>query len=100
GPYGALSSFPPRRSSELKRRSAAGFAGFLFDVFERRWLLLLRKRSAAYNAACKRKGCWHHHRCSHHCQVVSTSNCAAPDASSVRSEEHTSELQSRENLVC
>src|SRR5690606_42059475 len=84
----ALHSFPTRRSSDLTDRSAFGWAlsaalvgfglgswggGWLGDAVGRRWSLAL---------------------------ATVVFSLATVGASTARSEEHTSELQSRENLVC
>src|SRR5690606_39525713 len=84
---------PTRRSSDLQRRTSKGCSSSSMwpaSIFEKSRMSLMMPRS-----------------CSPHVRMIST-NSRCSDVSSVssrrldipRSEEHTSELQSRENLVC
>src|SRR5690606_41398890 len=73
-----LHSFPTRRSSDLRRRAAGPIAG---KPPTRRWQCGANRPISA---------------------LMPTATILPPLApfAAVRSEEHTSELQSRENLVC
>src|SRR5690606_41753780 len=76
-----LHSFPTRRSSDLHRTGSWPVPPLPYSTIARRWELP-RNRSRGCRRADKHPGLFPHpHRTS-------------------RSEEHTSELQSRENLVC
>src|SRR5690606_40283967 len=83
--HGVLPSFPTRRSSDLGRGPAAAqaHAGPGCGAARRGSGPRARRDNAADRARCRR------------------ARWAAPRATvAPRSEEHTSELQSRENLVC
>src|SRR5690606_39510858 len=87
-----LRPFPTRRSSDLATASGFQRAGSLADVGSR---TESPARSGLAGAHCRALF-----------RVAGTGRCLnagrfiAPAAGGVRSEEHTSELQSRENLVC
>src|SRR5690606_42085432 len=88
GVHRDLRSFPTRRSSELAIRS--GISAATTGVLFRNMLMNAESSSVARNASCGRSA-----------HIVASDReigCSAPVVS--RSEEHTSELQSRENLVC
>src|SRR5690606_42163926 len=78
----ALLSFPTRRSSDLNTVSAVAWISRSRDFKWRTSARESRRRIAAATVVSKRSLC----------QGLSTK--------SMRSEEHTSELQSREKLVC
>src|SRR5690606_41522122 len=75
GHFRDLHSFPTRRSSDLRHRGAA--PGWRSGSRPGNW-----------------QGCLHQNRIRLSC------SCALSCGGGGRSEEHTSELQSRENLVC
>src|SRR5207302_10930901 len=98
--YRALLSFPTRRSSDLSVSLTAAIDSSLRSSSTRRL-------ASAHSAVCS----WSAIAVSLLCRFVAAAN-ALDDADSdfsftgedgdqgARSEEHTSELQSRENLVC
>src|SRR5690606_41084260 len=91
----ALSSFPTRRSSDLQLRQSSAFAA-LQDAHQ--WLLadLTADRDCAQSLdACRRAALAVDARL----DAFFTASIARADDFGPRSEEHTSELQSRENLV-
>src|SRR5690606_41628010 len=83
-----LHSFPTRRSSDLPEKNGDSYPDQAITV----------QRSGANarstpNSVCSVRGCMSRMR------KRRRSRCSASQPS-IRSEEHTSELQSRENLVC
>src|SRR5690606_40088937 len=82
-----LHSFPTRRSSDLTLASARA-ARARSPSCGARWRQRARSRSKAPSRKCPEP------------QAGSIMRNPSRPNSSIRSEEHTSELQSRENLVC
>src|SRR5690606_41326026 len=89
----SLASFPPRRSSDVCGGGGGGGAATgdgdgsagTIDVVSSSPLRMARARSMRFTRCC----------------ATLSSFCACSRASDAsRSDEHTSELQSRENLVC
>src|SRR5690606_41790988 len=94
GVHRPLRSFPTRRSSDLVLahfKAASGVVFPCYDVFNRfdsEGLILGTREEGQTEYSILPQGCYHLGR-------------KTLDAAEVeRSEEHTSELQSRENLVC
>src|SRR5690606_39523608 len=87
GAHGALRSFPTRRSSDLSASRVAAFSAFSLSG-----RLTVITRTASWSAV------------SSGVSVIGWSRGAGgrrrAELAGPRSEEHTSELQSRENLVC
>src|SRR5690606_40929187 len=88
-PHRDLHSFPTRRSSDLTIASSSGWMPLFFSDEPHRtgWA---RPSSVARRSA-PLISCT---------EISSSARYFSMRISSVRSEEHTSELQSRENLVC
>src|SRR5690606_41624095 len=78
-----LHSFPTRRSSDLQNASSSTTPVIL----------------SSYNPSLHRHG-WHTRSVGRRLRCTSRRMARAVRRASSRSEEHTSELQSRENLVC
>src|SRR5206468_12158306 len=85
----ALHSFPTRRSSDLRdqRTRVAGLVWYSYTPARMFSQLMLRSRSRSSKTRTNYRWFWKNRR-------------RAATITSIRSEEHTSELQSRSDLVC
>src|SRR5690606_40365814 len=92
----ALHSFPTRRSSDLE---SVGIAGY-FDIYVfSDETGVAKPHPEAFRRAYEPLGCLPSEAL-HIGDIERTDILGAKSAGMKRSEEHTSELQSRENLVC
>src|SRR5690606_40145974 len=92
-----LLSFPTRRSSDLIAVGIIGDASWPFPPLRSPLLVLRPYRMAEVAAARLRLGCCP--SCWRACPACKPTRICWLETKA-RSEEHTSELQSRENLVC
>src|SRR5207302_6988388 len=90
GDHRDLHSFPTRRSSDLSRRHSSAISAASSGVGSR-----LSRASTSWSPGAS-PGLWRRMRS----MARETVRVASSRQKSRRSEEHTSELQSRENLVC
>src|SRR5690606_41632873 len=91
GAYQHLRSFPTRRSSDLSKRTGS--------TITLRGLALSRPDSI-WTESAGTSSIWISRPWAAHWPIRPCPNSSVRDEGSARSEEHTSELQSRENLVC
>src|SRR5690606_41917778 len=96
----ARHSFPTRRSSDLKPPGSSSVNSENVAVSVLVQLMTARSRFGSKASSAWRHGSWNVLVSAQSSRAVFHMNWAVSSASSERSEEHTSELQSRENLVC
>src|SRR5690606_40784074 len=92
----ALHSFPTRRSSDLDELLSQGSEEFRWQPPEDEWHSITLNYTSGTTG--DPKGVVYHHRGAYLNALSNVIGLGLPSGS--RSEEHTSELQSRENLVC